>query len=441
MMWKTVALSGWGRLPYGKAEAARPERLSQLRAAMTASGEGSLIAWGLGRSYGDCAVNEGGRVVMTERLDRILAFDADSGEVVVEAGISLRALLDLFLPRGFLVPVCPGTAYVTVGGAIANDVHGKNHETEGAFGAYVQWFELMLPSGETLRVSRDSDAALFDATVGGIGLTGIIVTACLKLKRIASNALVVRERPVADLDALLVALKDDAGAGYSVAWFDAMAGGRDLGRGIVETATASPTGIEVKPRKPRTLPITPPSFVLNPLSIRAFNLWYRGRVPAAGRERLRDYDSFLFPLDQVLGWNRMYGKPGFRQFQCVVPSEALVQLLTRIGQSRAGSFLAVLKAMGAEGSGMLSFPAPGYVVALDFPNRSGVVELLRDLERITLDHGGRVYLAKDSCLSATGFAAMYPRLPALRAVLERVDRRARMGSTMSRRLAIRGGTP
>jgi decaprenylphospho-beta-D-ribofuranose 2-oxidase len=437
MMWKSMSLSGWGRLPYEASQAARPERVSQLRAAL--AGEGSLIARGLGRSYGDCAVNEGGHVVMTERLDRILGFDAEIGEVVVEAGVSLRTLLDVFLPRGFLVPVCPGTAYVTVGGAIANDVHGKNHEKDGAFGAHVRWFDLMLPSGETLRVSRDSDAALFDATVGGIGLTGIIVAACLRLRRVASNALVVRERPVADLDALLAALGDDASAGYSVAWFDALAGGRSLGRGIVETATASPSGVDVQQRKPKALPVTPPPFVLNPLSVRAFNLWYRSRVPASGRERLRDYDSFMFPLDAVLGWNRMYGKPGFRQFQCVVPSAALVKLLTRIQQSRAGSFLAVLKAMGPSDSGVLSFPTPGHVVALDFPNKAGIVELLGDLERITLDHGGRVYLAKDSCLTASGFAAMYPRLPALREVLERVDPQARMASSMSRRLAIRGG--
>ncbi|MGE0423149.1 MAG: FAD-binding protein [Reyranellaceae bacterium] len=441
MMWKTAAFTGWGRLPYGTSEATRPERFSQLRAAVTGSGPGTLIARGLGRSYGDCAVNEGGRLVMTERLDRILSFDAATGDAVVEAGISLRSLLDIFLPRGFMVPVCPGTAYVTVGGAIANDVHGKNHEKDGAFGAHVQWFELMLPSGEIVRVSRDSDAALFDATVGGIGLTGVIVTACLRLGRVPSNALIVRERPVPDLDALLAKLHEEASATYSVAWFDALAGGGSLGRGIVETATVSPTNIQVRPRKSRSLPITPPSLVLNPLSVRAFNALYRSRVPARGRESLRDYDRFLFPLDSLLGWNRMYGKPGFRQFQSIVPTAALVPLLERIGASRAGSFLAVLKAMGPAGTGMLSFPTSGYVVALDFPNKAGIVELLGDLERITLDHGGRVYLAKDSCLSPQGFAAMYPRLPEFRDVLERVDPKRRLGSSMSRRLAIRGGAP
>ena len=441
MMWKTAAFTGWGRLPYGTGEATRPERFSQLRAAVTGSGPGTLIARGLGRSYGDCAVNEGGRLVMTERLDRIVSFDDTTGDVVVEAGISLRSLLDIFLPRGFMVPVCPGTAYVTVGGAIANDVHGKNHEKDGAFGAHVQWLELMLPSGEIVRVSRDGDAALFDATVGGIGLTGVIVSACLRLSRAPSNALIVRERPVADLDALLAKLHEEAGATYSVAWFDALAGGGNLGRGIVETATVSPTNIQVRPRKSRSLPITPPSLVLNPVSVRAFNALYRSRVPASGRESLRDYDRFLFPLDSLLGWNRMYGKPGFRQFQSIVPAAALVPLLERIGASRAGSFLAVLKAMGPAGTGMLSFPTAGYVVALDFPNKAGIVELLGDLERITLDHGGRVYLAKDSCLSPQGFAAMYPRLPEFRDVLERVDPKRRLGSSMSRRLAIRGGAP
>jgi decaprenylphospho-beta-D-ribofuranose 2-oxidase len=440
-MWKTATFSGWGRLPYGACEAARPERLAQLRAAMTGGGTGGVIARGLGRSYGDCAVNEGGRLVLTERLDRLVSFDAATGEVVVEAGISLRGLIDIFLPRGFMVPVCPGSAFVTVGGAIANDVHGKNHEKDGAFGQHVQWFELMLPSGEVVRVSRDSDQALFDATVGGIGLTGIIVTACLKLTRVPSNALIVRERPVQDLDGLLAKLHEEASATYSVAWFDALAGGGSMGRGIVETATVSPTSIQVKTRKARTLPITPPSLVLNPLSVRAFNALYRARMPSNGRESLRGYDQFMFPLDSLQGWNRMYGKPGFRQFQSIVPAAALVPLLERIGTSRAGSFLAVLKAMGPAGTGMLSFPTSGYVVALDFPNRPGIVELLGDLERITLEHGGRVYLAKDSCLSPQGFAAMYPRLSAFRDVLERVDPMRRLGSTMSRRLGIRGGAP
>jgi decaprenylphospho-beta-D-ribofuranose 2-oxidase len=310
----------------------------------------------------------------------------------------------------------------------------------------VQWFELMLPSGDVVRVSRDGDAALFEATVGGIGLTGFIVTACLRLARVPSNALIVRERPVPDLDALLAKLHEEASATYSVAWFDALAGGGSLGRGIVETATVSPTNIQVKPRKSRSLPITPPSLVLNPVSVRAFNALYSSRVPANGREKLLDYDRFMFPLDSLLGWNRMYGKRGFRQFQSIVPAAALVPLLERIGQSRAGSFLAVLKAMGPAGTGMLSFPTAGYVVALDFPNKSGIVELLGDLERITLEHGGRVYLAKDSCLSAQGFTAMYPRLPEFRDVLERVDPKRRLGSTMSRRLgiregAIRGGVP
>jgi decaprenylphospho-beta-D-ribofuranose 2-oxidase len=441
MMWKTATFSGWGRLPYGASEAARPERMAQLRAAMTGRGAGTVIARGLGRSYGDCAVNEGGRLVLTERLDRLVSFDAESGDVVVEAGISLRSLLDIFLPRGFIVPVCPGTAFVTVGGAIANDVHGKNHEKDGAFGQHVRWFELMLPSGDVVRVSRDSDPALFDATVGGIGLTGVIVTACLRLTRVPSNALIVRERPVPDLDALLAKLHEEASATYSVAWFDALAGGGNLGRGIVETATVSPTSIQVKTRKAKTLPITPPSLMLNPLSVRAFNALYRARMPTHGRESLRGYDQFMFPLDSLQGWNRMYGKPGFRQFQSIVPAATLVPLLERIGTSRAGSFLAVLKAMGPAGPGMLSFPMTGYVVALDFPNKPGVVELLGDLERITLEHGGRVYLAKDSCLSPQGFAAMYSRLPEFLDVLERVDPKRRLGSTMSRRLAIRGGTP
>ncbi len=444
MKWTKTTLGGWGRLPRFACEAARPERLPELNGAFDGLGEGTLIAHGAGRSYGDCALNENGRVLVMNRFDRILGFDPVSGDLEVEAGVSLRALMDVFLPRGFLVPVNPGTAFATVGGAIANDVHGKNHEKDGAFGSCLRWIDLLLPSGETVRVSGDSDRALFEATQGGVGLTGIMVAVGLRLTRVPSNALDVRETKAANLDALLAAIvAEGARARYSVAWIDALASGPELGRGILETAVESPVGLPSGPRRDKALPIDLPGFALNPLSVKAFNALWWSRVPAAGRSRKRRYDSFLFPLDAIHDWNRMYGRRGFRQFQCVVPradgERALRQLLERVSASRAGSFLAVLKGMGAAGPGPLSFPMPGYLLALDFPERAGTLDLLADMERITRNHGGRIYLAKDSCLSADGFRAMYPRLDEFRAVVERVDPHRRLGSSLSRRLDIRGG--
>jgi decaprenylphospho-beta-D-ribofuranose 2-oxidase len=441
--WKEMTLAGWGRNAWARVRAARPERRREAVAALAAADARGILARGAGRSYGDAALNDGGRLILTGRLDRILAFDADSGEIAVEPGVSFGDLLEVFLPRGFLVPVSPGTAFATIGGAVANDVHGKNHETAGSFGAHVRWLDLLLPSGETVRCSPVTRPALFEATLGGIGLTGIVLAVCFRMSRVPSDAIMLRERRIADLEDFLAAFEDQrVDEPYSVGWIDALARGAALGRGILETGGPAAEGAAVPSARTLALPCDLPTVLLNRGSVRAFNEIYWRRVPAGGRQRRIGCSRFLYPLDAIRDWNRLYGKPGFRQFQCVVPlaegAYALRRMLETVAAGGNASFLAVLKRMGDEGRGLLSFAMPGYSLALDIPERSGTTALLAQLERIARDHGGRIYLAKDSALSPEGFAEMYPNLARYRSVLETVDPGARLQSDMARRLRVRG---
>jgi decaprenylphospho-beta-D-ribofuranose 2-oxidase len=446
MIWKDCELAGWGRVPRARAEACRPERLGLLQAAIAAAGPRGIIARGGGRSYGDQALNGEGRVLLTGRLDRFLGFDRTSGLLECEPGVTFRHLLEVFLPKGFVFPTAPGTAFATVGGAVANDVHGKNHERAGGFAEHVEWLELALASGEVVRTSPALRPELFRATVGGGGLTGVITRVAFRMRPTPARRIAVSEKRMADLDAFFAAFEAEGSrAEFSVGWIDALARGPALGRGILELGRyATDSGGDPPPPigASHRLPIDLPSWALNRASVRLFNRVYLGRVPPDGRERLLPLDAFLFPLDAVLDWNRAYGRRGFRQFQCVIP-EALAragigQLLTVIAQSGAASPLAVLKRLGRAGRGHLSFPLPGYTLALDFPERKGTAPLLGRLEGIVRDHGGRLYLAKDSTLTANGFAAMYPELDAFRAVLAEVDPGGRFQSDQARRLGIRG---
>ena len=431
--------------------AARPERVSELPAILAATGREGVIVHAGGRSYGDSALNTGGRAILTRRLDRLLEFDPASGLLAAEAGVSFDDLRRLLLPRGFLAPVTPGTAFATLGGAVANDVHGKNQDQAGNFGSHVEWLDLMLPSGEVRRLTAADP--LFRATVGGLGLTGVILAVAFRMMAVPSRFVALRERRVADLDGFLAALETERRrAVYSVGWIDALARGRALGRGIVEAADPAPAEpADPAPAEPadsyaeakhRRFPIELPGLALNPLSIAAFNALYWRRVPAAGRERRVAYDRFLYPLDAIGDWNRLYGRRGFHQFQALLPepdgARAVRALLEACAASRAASFLAVLKTMGRDGLGLLSFGGRGYTLALDFPARPGSDDLLRRLEQLVLDHGGLIYLAKDSRLSAAGFVAMYPRLPEFRRILAEIDPTGRMRSDMERRLEIRG---
>ena len=447
MNWKTMTLTGWGRTSHADVLACRPERASEVRAALEIENAGGILAHGGGRSYGDAALNGGGRAILTGRLNRILAFDRETGEVTCEPGVTFRDLIEVFVPRGFMAPASPGTAFATIGGALANDVHGKNHDRHGSFGDHVTSIELMLADGSTRRISPSEDADLFHATIGGLGLTGFMRQISFRLLPGARPQVALAERRIADLDAYLAAFAEIRHtATFSVGWIDALARGRALGRGILETAefaaSDSPGESDAQLRqRAHKVPVDFPGFALNPLAVRLFNAAYFARVGASGRTRVAPLAKFLYPLDAILAWNRIYGERGFYQFQCVLPDaeapRGLRQLLETIAAAGRGSFLAVLKTLGGAGRGYLSFPLRGFTLALDFPRTRGIEDLLGALERIVRDRGGRIYLAKDALLSAEGFRAMYPQADRFKAVLERVDPNARFTSDLARRLKLK----
>ena len=444
---KTTTLTGWGRSSHARLDAWRPERSAEIDAAFAVTaGPAGVIAHGGGRSYGDAALNDGGAAILTQRLDRIVGFDVDTRELVAEPGVTFRDLMTNFVPRGFMPPASPGTAFATLGGAAAADVHGKNHDRHGSFGDHINWLDLLGADGKTRRVSAIENPDLFAATIGGMGLTGLIRRIAITLLPGACEMVRVAERPVRDLDAHLEALfTAREQAHFSVGWVDTMASGAKLGRGIIETAEFAPGLAVTPPPKRRRIPIDLPGFVLNPLSIRAFNHLYGARVPQSGRETIRRLDVFLYPLDAIHDWNRIYGKRGFYQFQCVIPDaeapRTIREMLETVARAGRASFLAVLKTLGGGGGGMLSFPMRGVTLALDFPRKPGVEDLIAGLNRLAQARGGRVYLAKDALLTRDDFRAMYPRHQEFSALLERIDPNARFASDQSRRLGLTPARP
>jgi len=406
----------------------------------------TLIARGAGRSYGDACLNEDGDTVMTERLNRMLAFDPEAGTVRCEAGVLIADLLEVFVPRGWFPPVTPGTKFVTLGGAVAADVHGKNHHRDGSFGRFVRELTLLLPSGEVVTCSATSHPDLFGATVGGMGLTGIILEVELALQPVETPHIAYRGFKARDLaEAFELFDEHEPAHRYSVAWLDCLARGRHLGRSVLmfgNHATREEAGERRGRRTGRAVrvPVDVPAGLLNPLSMRAFNAAYYALKPARARS-LVHYDPFFYPLDSVLDWNRVYGRRGLVQYQCVLPPDTsrdgLTRLLELCSSRGRGSFLVVLKRFGAQ-DGWLSFPRPGYTLALDMPVTPGVLEFLDELDTVVLRHGGRVYLAKDARLAPATFRAMYPDWPRWAEVRARVDPHGVLASAMSRRLELHG---
>jgi decaprenylphospho-beta-D-ribofuranose 2-oxidase len=444
-----AVLSGWGRYPSADSDVYRPEKISEL-AAVVAADSAPLIARGAGRAYGDAALNAGGRVARIERLNRMLAFDPATAILRAEAGVTIAEIIDVFLTRGYFPPVTPGTRFVTLGGSIAADVHGKNHHRDSSLAAHVLGFDLMLASGAIRRCSREENAELFWATVGGMGLTGVILEVELRLRPIKSAWLEGELIRAANVDEAIEAFeRSDRDYGYSVAWIDCVSRGAKLGRSVLNVGNfaardALPKRLAQEPYRtpPRirgAVPFNFPHFALNSLSMQAFNFLiyttHRGsRVPA-----LFDYDSFFYPLDSILNWNRIYGKRGFVQYQCVWPAAesraGLIEVLDTIAKSRRASFLTVLKKFGAQ-DGMLSFPMPGYTLALDFPVADGLFEFLDGLDEMVLKRGGRVYLAKDARMKPATFRAMYPNLAKWQAAKAAADANNRFSSSLSRRLQM-----
>jgi decaprenylphospho-beta-D-ribofuranose 2-oxidase len=442
-----MKLSGWGRYPSAACAVQRPRDAKALVQTLAVP-QGTLIARGNGRAYGDSALNPA-RTLDMRGLDRILAFDEGAGQVVAEAGVMLADLIEVFLPRGWFPAVTPGTKFVTIGGAIASDVHGKNHHKHGAFGTFVDWIDVLGADGQVRRASRTEEAELFAWTVGGMGLTGVILRAAVRLAPVESGWIRQTMTPAPDLATAMALFEQGQDATYSVGWIDCLASGKDTGRSLVmlgEHATQAELGAREqadrwveKHKRAKTVPLDFPGFALNGLSVRAFNTLYYANGKRQAGEALIDYDSYFYPLDAILEWNRIYGRKGFAQFQCVLPLEAshagLTALLHQIAKSGQGSFLAVLKRMGAQRS-RFSFPMEGYTLALDFPMRRSTPALFAELERIAIDHGGRFYLAKDSMLTPERLRRSDPRTAAFTAMREDTGAAAWFQSLQSERLGL-----
>jgi decaprenylphospho-beta-D-ribofuranose 2-oxidase len=446
-MRKSVKVSGWGNYPLIEADVRVIRRSSETLACIRAFG--SCIARGLGRSYGDSSLNS--HIISTLGLNRILSFDEEQGIVACEAGMSLKELLDIIIPRGWFLPVTPGTKFVTVGGAIASDVHGKNHHKEGTFSDHVLSFDMMLPEGDILTCSASDNADVFRAVCGGMGLLGIIVSATFTLKKIESSYIRTQTKRVKNLDTIMDLFEEFERFTYSVAWIDCLSKGRSLGRSVLmlgEHATAADVSdwkISVNPFSPRaakkmTVPFNLPNGALNKLTVKVFNsLYYRSHA-ANPREALVHYDTFFYPLDTIYHWNRIYGSRGFTQYQFVLPKiasrEGLNKILTAISELGMGSFLAVLKLFGKNNDNLLSFPLEGYTLALDFPITPGLFDFLNELDRVVLDYGGRLYLSKDVRMRKDMFVRSYPHMGKFLDLKQKIDKGNRMQSLQSKRLGV-----
>jgi decaprenylphospho-beta-D-ribofuranose 2-oxidase len=439
---RAPTLAGWGGLT-----APGSERLGEDLARLT---EDASLSRGLGRAYGDSALpRSGGAWVAGTRLgDRILGFDPVTGVLHAESGLSLLDLVWTFLPRGWFPPVVPGTQFVTLGGMVAADVHGKNHHVDGTVGRHVEQLRMRLADGRIVNCSRDHLSDLFLSTLGGMGLTGHLLEVWLRLARIPSPWIWQETERVPDLDAFLAGLTDAARAWpFTVGWIDCLAGGRAAGRGILikgrwATAAEAPAQPPA-PLRRLAVPIDFPDFALNRLSIRLFNELYYRRHPRRVRRGIVHPESFFFPLDAIHHWNRIYGRRGFTQHQAVLPEKErpgavrrLLETLRRHGG--APSFLCVIKDCGAEGEGVLSFPRPGVSVAIDLPCTRSTPALVAALNEVVVAEGGRIYLAKDAFTTREHFAAMEPRLSTFAAARRRWDPERRLGSAQSARLLDEG---
>ncbi|CAK0762290.1 decaprenylphospho-beta-D-ribofuranose 2-oxidase [Gammaproteobacteria bacterium] len=405
-----MSISNWGRYPKIDGKIITPQTPSDTKLALTRGFRG--IARGMGRSYGDSSL--AGQMISTLRLNFILEFDETNGFLRCAAGVTLAELLEVFVPRGWFLPVTPGTKFVTVGGAIASDVHGKNHHVEGSFCDHLNSITLLLADGTTLRCSPLENPVLFHATCGGMGLTGIILDAAFSLKPITSVYINETIFKATDITETIELFAVHAATTYSVAWIDCLSGGAKLGRSLLMMGEHAQDGC-LDWSRPRSLPFPfdlPNSF-LNRHLVAAFNEIYYRHIRGKRVERVVPYEPFFYPLDRILQWNRLYGSSGFTQYQLVIPQsagwEAMRTILSDIARSQRGSFLAVLKVFGRGNDNHLSFPMEGYTLALDFKLSYDLFSYLDRLDRIVLDYGGRLYLSKDARMSAAMFKAGYPR--------------------------------
>ncbi len=445
------SLTGWGRTNATVAEVLELPN-HEVPAALKEVGPRGALVRGLGRSYGDAAQNAGGLVLRLLGAAHQAVLDAQRGTVTVPAGVSIDDLLRVIVPRGYFVPVTPGTRFVTVGGAIASDIHGKNHHVEGSFGNHVASLTMLLADGSQVVVGPQQQPELFWATVGGMGLTGVILDATVRLLPIETSSMSVDTSRMPDLDSLLSAMAEgDDDYRYSVAWIDPQAKGRHLGRSVLSRGDHAgldqlgpKDAIDPLAYGPKQLvampPLVPPMGVVNHATVAAFNeLWFR-KAPRHRVGQLQSIAAYFHPLDMVGSWNRIYGTKGMLQYQFVVPlgqEEAMRTVIERLSASGTASFLAVLKRFGPGSRAPLSFPAPGWTLALDVPaGTGGLGDMLHGLDRVVLDAGGRHYFAKDAVTTPDAIRRGYPRLAEWKAVRDAVDPLGVWQSDLSRRLGL-----
>lgn len=435
-----MKLSGWGRYPHIDSTESRPAHVQSIQSLLESLQTPDLIARGLGRSYGDSALAR--HSLQTQRLDHFLNFDETTGLLRCSAGVSFAEILKLFVPKGWFLPVTPGTQFVTLGGAIASDVHGKNHHVDGSISDHIISLSLCLASGEIIQCSPTQNRTLFLATCGGMGLTGVILEASLQLIAIDSAYIEETTWKTANLEETLALFEAHQSATYSVAWIDCLSTGKQLGRSLLmlgEHATHNRALTLAKPSK-LSIPIEMPNALLNAYSVKAFNAAYYNKVRQRQSQRLVHYAPYFYPLDSIQNWNRLYGKQGFTQYQFVLPKDAGLEgmstILKKIAHSKRGSFLAVLKAFGKGNDNYLSFPTEGYTLALDFKIDSNLFTFLDELDRIVLDYGGRIYLAKDARMTEATFKQSYPRWEQFQEVRYQYGANTSFNSVQSKRLGL-----
>lgn len=447
-------LIGYGLTIKEEAHIYRPEEIDDLSALIHSGQEASYIARGFGRSFGDAAFNDQGGIILQARFNHLVSFDDDSGVLEVEAEITLAELIDLFVPRGYFLPVTPGTKYITIGGAIANDVHGRNHLIAGAFSENVQSFTLLIASGEMLTCSRKENSDLFFATVGGLGLTGVIMSAKIKLVPIETAYIEVDYQKTKTLTETLDMLGGTTDSYmYSSAWIDCLSAGDKLGRAIImrgyhaeKEAVSNKVSHPLVSRKRKNVivPFHLPTFTLNEWSTKAFNeLYYR--IHKDQTSRLLSIDHFFYPLDGVTHWNRIYGKQGVVRYQAVFPhdtaEEGLTKMLEKLQQTKGTYLLAELKRFGQQNQGLLSFPHEGYSLSMDIQIKDqSTFAFIKELDHLVSSFNGRIYLSQDTSLPQESLLEMYPRLKEFHSIKNEVDPGGLFSSTLARRLGIGGVT-
>ncbi len=437
-------ISNWGNYPIIESEERYFSFTTELQQLVGKSGH--FIPRGNGRCYGDASLSE--ETITTTKYDKIISFDTINGILECESGLMLDSILEVIVPKGWFLPVTPGTKFITVGGAVGSDVHGKNHHVDGSFSNQVIEMDVMLGDGSIMTCSPTLNSDLFQATCGGMGLTGIVTRVKFRLKKIETAYIKQKQIKAENLEEVLKLFEEYKHYTYSVAWIDCLKKGAHFGRSILilgehakvedlpEKLRKDPLALPKK--KQINFPVTLPSWVLNSFTVKAFNFLYYGKNMKKEINNVVSYEPFFYPLDAVLNWNRGYGRKGFVQYQFVLPmhaKEGLIEILHRISNQGLGSFLAVLKVFGKQDD-LISFPFQGYTLALDFPVRDGLFEFLDQLDQVVLQYGGRLYMSKDARMKSSVLEAGYPRLEEFRNIVRKYNPSGKISSIQSKRLHL-----